>query len=319
MFRFALISLARMMLTVVTVTFLCFAAMNIFGQPLVNIMGGAALDPERFGAEIAEVTAQYRLDDPIPVRYLAWLGDVITGDFGRSYISQQSISTVVADRLPVTVLLVVMAQMLAVAIAVPWAVSTAARQGSRWDRWSTSTSFGLIAFPSFAVGVVVFYLVVVRWQILPSRFDDTSLSGRLHSLVGPAVTLALPLMATYQQVLASELRTTLHMPFIDLARAKGVSPRRILWVHALRPASFGLLTTFGINTGALLGGSLVVEQIFTVPGVGLELIRAIDRDDFPVVLAFVVVISVAFVVASWLVDMAYSLMDPRTRSRPEIR
>lgn len=319
MLRFVLISAARMVLTVVTVTFLCFAAMNVFGLPLVNIMGEAALDPERFGAEIAEVTARYRLDDPIPVRYAVWLGDVVTGDFGRSYISQQSISTLIADRLPVTVLMVVMAQVIAVSIAVPWAVSAAARQGTWWDRSSTSTSFGLIAFPSFAVGVVLFYLFVVRWQILPSRFDDSSLSGRLHSLIGPAVTLALPLMATYQQVLATELRTTLQAPFIDLARAKGVSPRRILWVHALRPASFGLLTTFGINTGALLGGSLVIEQIFTVPGVGLELIRAIDRDDFPVVLAFVVIISVAFVLASWLVDLAYTLMDPRTRSRPGAR
>lgn len=313
MIRYLVRSLLRLMLTVVTVTFLAFAAMNVFGNPLVNIMGAAALTPEVYGDQIAEVTAKYRLDEPVLVRYWYWLVDAVRLDFGRSYISSQSVSTIVWERLPVTILLVLMAQFIAIAVAVPWGLLAASREGGRRDSWSATTSFALIALPTFAAGVLMFYIFVVRWQWLPSRYDDTNLATRMTTLLIPAITLALPLMATYQRILHTELRSVLQMPFIDLARAKGNSSSRILWHHALRLSSFGLLTTFGINTGALIGGSLVIEQIFTVPGAGLEIVRAIDRDDYPLVLAFVVVISVAFVVASWLVDAGYRILDPRLR------
>lgn len=318
MIRYLVRSVLRLMLTVITVTFLAFAAMNVFGNPLVNIMGAAALLPDVYGDEIAQVTAKHRLDEPVVIRYWYWLADAVRLDFGRSYISDQSVSAIVWERLPVTILLVLMAQTIAIVIAVPWGVFAASREGGRRDSWSATASFALIALPTFAAGVLLFYAFIVRWQWLPSRYDDTDLMSRLKTLLIPAITLALPLMATYQRILHTELRSVLQMPFIDLARAKGNPSSRILWRHALRLSSFGLLTTFGINTGALIGGSLVIEQIFTIPGAGLEIVSAIDRDDYPLVLAFVVVISIAFVLASWLVDASYRILDPRLRAT-EIR
>lgn len=305
--------LLRLAATVLIVTFLAFAAMNVIGEPLVNILGAAALDPEGHADDIAEVTEQYHLDDPLVVRYGYWLGDVATGDFGRSYINEQSVSAVLAEKLPVTLWLVLLAQAIALVVAVPWGVLAASRDGGWRDRASTVASFALIALPTFAVGVLLFYLLVVRWQWFPSRFDRSSLSAQLHSLMAPAIALALPLAAVYQRVLHTDMTSVLRSQYIAFARAKGISPRRLLWVHALRPSSFGLLTTFGVNTGALIGGTLVIEQIFSVPGAGSEIVRAIDRDDFPTVLAFVVVISVTFVLVNWLVDTLYHVLDPRIR------
>lgn len=303
----------RLAVTVLTVTFLAFAAMNVIGEPLVNILGPAALDTEGHADDIAAATEQYHLDEPLVVRYGHWLGSVVTGDFGRSYINEQSVSSVLAEKLPVTLSLVVLTQSLALAVAVPWGILAASREGALRDKLSTLVSFAFIAVPTFAAGVLLFYLLVVRWQWFPSRFDDATLGTRLHSLAAPALALALPLAAVYQRVLHTEMASVLRSPYITFARAKGNSPSRVLWAHALRPSSFGLLTTFGVNSGALIGGTLVIEQIFSVPGAGYEIVKAIDRDDFPTVLAFVVVISVAFVVANWLVDIAYHLLDPRVR------
>jgi peptide/nickel transport system permease protein len=307
------VRLARLAATVLTVTFLSFAAMNVFGEPLVNILGNAALDPVGHADDIAEVTEKYHLDSPVVVAYGHWLAGLGTGDFGRSYVNEQSVSTILAEKLPVTLRLVVLAQLIAIIVAVPWAVLAASKEGGIRDRGSTVVSFGLIALPEFAVGVLLFYLLVVRWRWLPSRYDGGSLLAELHSLMAPALALALPLAAVYQRLLHTELALTLRSEFIAFARAKGNTTRRVLWLHALRPSSFGLVTAFGMNTGALIGGTLVVEQIFSVPGAGGAIVTAIDRDDFPTVLGFVVVISVAFVLVNWMVDTAYQLLDPRIR------
>lgn len=306
---------ARLVLTMFTVTFLSFAAMNVIGEPLVNILGAAALDPANHADDIAAAEAKYHLDDPFLVRYGLWVGDLATGDLGRSFVNDESVSKIVAEKLPVTLWLVLLTQLLAICVAVPWALFAASKPRGVRSSASTVSSFALVSMPEFAVGVVLFYLLVVRWQLLPSRYDGSSVGGRVHSLLAPAITLALPLAATYQRVLHSELMMVLRAPYISFARAKGVSPRAVMWSHALRPASFGLITTIGVSTGGLIGGSLVIEQIFSIPGAGTEIVSAIIRDDLPTVLAFVVVMSVGFVVANGIVDLVYVLLDPRLRRR----
>ena len=307
--------IARLVLTLVTVTFLSFAAMNVIGEPLVNILGAAALDPANHADDIAAAEAKYHLDDPFLTRYGLWVGDLVTGDLGRSFVNDESVSKIVGEKLPVTLWLVLLTQLLAVSVAVPWALFAASKPRGVRSAASTVSSFALVSMPEFAVGVVLFYLLVVRWQVLPSRYDGSSLGGRIHSLLAPAITLALPLAATYQRVLHSELMMVLRAPYIAFARAKGVPPRAVMWSHALRPASFGLITTIGVSTGGLIGGSLVIEQIFSIPGAGTEIVSAIIRDDLPTVLAFVVVMSVGFVVVNGIVDLLYVLLDPRLRRR----
>lgn len=308
--------LGQMLIVVLAVTFLAFAAMNFLGDPLTNILGPiATADPAELTpdqrADREEARELYHLDDPFIVRYGRWLGDMVTGDFGRSFKNQVNVSTEIADRLPVTVFLMVYAQVLAVVIAIPWAVYSASRAYRAGDKVSTIVSFGLLGIPVFALVVLLFWLFAVQWEIFPTRFDDTDIASRLRSLFLPAVALATPLIATYQRLLRTDLISTLQEDFIAVARAKGMSGWHVLFRHALRPSLFSMLTVFGIQTGALIGGSIVVEQYFGIPGIGRAVIEAIIRDDFPLVLAVVVVVSVIFVLVNFLVDLLYSYLDPR--------
>ena len=307
-----------MVLVMLAVTFLSFAGLNFLGDPLVNILGPIALaDPADLpadqAAQLVEAREQYNLDDPFPVRYGKWVGDMLTGDFGRSFKNSINVSTELADRLPITILLMVYAQVIAVVVSVPWAIWTASRAYRLGDKVSTVFSFGLLGIPVFALVVLLFWLFAVRWQIFPTRFDDSDITSRLSSLFLPAVSLAVPLIATYQRLLRTDLISTLQEDFIAVARAKGMSNFHILFRHALRPSLFSMLTVFGINTGALIGGSIVVEQYFGIPGIGKAAIEAIIRDDFPVVLAVVVVVSLMFVLINVIVDLLYTYLDPRVK------
>ncbi len=310
--------LAQMLLVVLAVTFLAFSAMNFLGDPLTNILGPiATADPDTLTADqradLVEARETYYLDDPFIVRYGRWLTDMLTGDFGRSFKNQVLVSTELSSRLPVTIFLMVYAQVMAVAISIPWAIYAASRAYRLGDKVSTVTSFGLLGIPVFALVVILFWLFAVQLEIFPTRYDDSSIGSRLTSLFLPAVALATPLIATYQRLLRTDLISTLQEDFIAVARAKGMSNRHVLFRHALRPSLFSMLTVFGINTGALIGGSIVVEQYFGIPGIGRAVIEAIIRDDFPVVLAVVVIVSVIFVVVNVLVDILYTYLDPRVK------
>ncbi len=307
--------LVQMVLVVVAVTFLAFGAMNFLGDPLFNILGPIA--NEDAGPEYAEVRAEaraeYHLDDPFVVRYGRWLGDMVQGDFGRSFKNQTNVSTELKNKLPITMFLMVYAQVLAVLISIPWALWSASRAYRAVDKASTVLSFGMLGIPVFALSVLLFWLLAVKWQVFPTRYDDESFGSKLNSMFLAAATLAIPLVATYQRLLRTDLISTLQEDFIAVARAKGLPQWRILFRHALRPSMFSMLTVFGIQTGALIGGSLIVEQQFSIPGIGAAVVEAIIRDDFPVVLAIVVIVSVIFVVVNFFVDLLYSFLDPRVR------
>ncbi len=332
MLRFAARRLGLLTAVLFAVTFLAFSAMNLLGDPLVNVVGPLAeLDCEGIAAglvadmsvdaasndceTVAEARATYHLDRPVPVRYVLWLGDIATGDLGTSFQNKQPVSQILREKLPETVILLVMAQAVSLGIAIPWGVIAAYRANRAFDRGSTVASFGLLSIPNFAMGVVLLYLLALRWQIFPSAYDHDSVGGLLFSMILPAFTLGLPLAASYQRLLRTDLITTLQEDFVHMARAKGLPPLRIMFRHALRPSLFSVVTVFGVSTGSLIGGSLVVEQIFGIPGIGREIVTAVVRDDFPVVLAMVVVIAVTFVVINFLVDLLYTWLDPRVRAR----
>ncbi len=324
--------LAQLVAVVLAVTFLAFAAMNTLGDPLFNVVGfHAAVDCDAvLAGEVEDVSAQggtsigdcqvvaeareeFHLDEPLVFRYGRWVGDLLHGDFGTSFKNRMPVSTLLADRLPKSMLLMLMAEVFALTVSIPWAVAAAYRANRNFDRASTVGAFGMLALPNFALGVILFYLFVVRWQVFPSRFEDDSLPLRLRSLVLPAVTLGLPLAATYFRLLRTDLITTLQEDFVVMARAKGLSDRWILFRHALRPSLFSLVTVFGLNTAALIGGALIVEQIFSIPGLGRALVEASIRDDYPVVLGATVVIATGFVMINFAVDLLYSYLDPRVR------
>ncbi len=321
--RYWLQRLAMMILLLIAVSMLTFAAMSFLGDPLFNILGPVAGDtenPENL-AKIEAAKEQYYLDKPLPERYARWAGDFVTGDFGVQFSTdgQPPVSGLLKERLPRTLQLMLMAQFLALAIAIPWGVVTASRANGVVDRASTFTSFMFVSLPNFALAVILFYIFALKLDWLPDTYHATdpfwglTHRHRLVQLVLPAFTLALPGASVYQRLLRTDLITTLQEDFILMARAKGVPKWRVLFRHALRPSMFSVITIFGINAGALIGGALVVEIYFRIPGVGTAIVEAVLREDFPVVLALVMVIATAFVVLNFIVDVFYTFLDPRVR------
>jgi peptide/nickel transport system permease protein len=211
-------------------------------------------------------------------------------------------------------MLLVMAQFIATVIAIPWSLWAAAKANRPIDKASTITTFLIIALPSFALGVILKYVFAIQLGWFPQTFNaqDPFLS-RVYQMFLPALTVALPAAAVYQRLLRTDLITTLQEDFILMARSKGVSKNAVLFRHALRPSLFSFVTVFGINTGAMIGGSLIAETIFRVPGLGSAIVEAVATEDFPVVLAIVMIIATAFVVVNVVIDVLYSLIDPRVR------
>ena len=316
--RYWLQRLGAAIALLLAVSMLTFGAMNLLGDPLFNILGPTAASTTPEDLEIIEAAkAEYNLDDPLPVRYVKWASAFVVGDFGVQFTAdgQPPVSDLIKERFPRTLMLLIMAQTMAVMIAVPWALIAASKADKAVDKVSTVTSFLFIAIPNFGLAVILKYLFALKFSIFPLIFDASDpFWSRVWQMVLPALALALPVASVYQRLLRTDLITTLQEDYILTARSKGVSKRNVLFKHALRPSLFSFITIFGINTGALLGGALIVEQIFIIPGLGSAIVLAILAEDFPVVLAIVMIITAAFVLINIVVDLIYSLIDPRVRA-----
>ena len=303
--------------TVAPLESLTVTGASVIVEPTVVSGSGVRIwpEPEQL-AQIAEAETEFYLDAPLPERYVRWLGDFVTGDMGPQFskTGEPPVTDLIKERLPRTAALLIMAQTMAVLISIPWALWSAAKSDTTADKLSTVTTFLIIALPNFALGVILKWVFAIQLGWFPLTFvANDPLPARLWQLVLPAFTIALPAAAVYQRLLRTDLITTLQEDFILMARSKGVSRRAVLFKHALRPSLFSFLTVFGITTGALIGGSLIVETIFRVPGLGSAIVEAVVVDDFPIVLAIVMIIAFVFVVVNILVDVLYSLIDPRVR------
>ena len=211
-------------------------------------------------------------------------------------------------------------RLFALGLAIPWAVTSAARANSRIDKGLTMTSFAAISLPSFATAVLLYYVFSVKLDWLPDTYNAIdpfwgfSHDHRLIQLILPALTLGIGAAAQYARLLRTDMITTLREDFILMAKSKGVPRKRVLYIHALRSSLFSLITLLAINVGFMIGGSIVVESFFRIPGIGLAIIEAVLRDDFPVVLAIVMLVSCGFMVLNYLADILYSVLDPRIRN-----
>jgi peptide/nickel transport system permease protein len=310
--------LGTAVLLLFAVSAITFGALNVLGDPLFNILGPTAGDTDN-PASIALIEAaeeQYHLNDPLPQRYGRWVGDFVTGDFGVQFTldGQPPVRDLIEERLPRSAMLLIMAQLMATMISIPWALWSASRTDKIVDKLSTVSTFLIIALPNFALGVILKYAFAIKLSWFPLTFNATDpFFTRVFQMFLPALTIALPAAAVYQRLLRTDLITTLQEDFILMARSKGVTRNRVLFKHALRPSLFSFVTVFGINTGALIGGSLIVETIFRVPGLGSAIVEAVIREDFPVVLAIVMIIATIFVLVNVFVDVVYAIIDPRVR------
>lgn len=304
--------LPALVVTLLVVSILTFLLMSLLpGDPALQILGQDAT-PDA----IAEKRAELRLDDPLPVRYGAWLGDTLTGDLGRSERTGQAVTSAIAERLPVTLQIGGMALAIALLLAIPLGTLSAYKAGSQADKTITASSFGLLAVPNFMMALLLILIFAERLGLLPAtgwvRLTDDPVENVRAALL-PALSLAAGELAVFTRLLRSDMISTLQQDSITMARAKGISPSRILFRHALRPSSFSLMTVVGVQVGAIISGSVVVETIFAVPGVGRLLVDAILQRDLVMVQGIALVIAATFVVVNFVVDLLYSYLDPRIR------
>lgn len=302
----------RLVVVLFCVTLVTFVIVNILPGDIAIVILGTLATPQ----DIAGLRADLGLDRPMLVRYFDWLGSALSGDLGRSYRNGEPVAQAIADRLPVSLELMILAQLVALGIAVPVALLSARKPGGFFDRLSASAAFGFLAMPNFMLGIVLIYLFSVTFDLLPATgFSPLSdgLWDNLESMILPTLTLGLVEWTVLMRVLRADLLTTLKEDFILLARAKGLPPWRVLMLHALRPSSFTLITILGLNIGGLIGGAVIVEQIFALPGVGRLLLGGIFNRDLILVQGTVSFIAAAFVIINFLVDMLYAVLDPRVR------
>lgn len=303
-------------LTLIAIVFaataLTFAVTEILpGDAAVAILGDTATE-----AEIQSLRQELGLERPLVVRYADWLGNAMTGDLGRSYRTRESIAVMIGQRLPVTIELIILTQIIALGLAVPAGIIAAYRNRSGIDHALGSVSIGLLSTPAFVIGIGLIYTLSVALGWFPAsgyvRPGDGILDN-LHSMILPALTLALAEFPVYMRLLRADMIATLQQDFILVARAKGLGVRDILIGHALRPSSLSLVTVIGINLGRLVGGAVIIETLFAIPGIGQMLVNAVYQHDHFAIQGVVLVVATGFVLINIAVDMAYALLDPRVR------
>ena len=296
----------------VAVSLLTFLIASLLPGDLAYVILGDQATPDK----VAALRHDMGLDQPIWWRYASWLGHVLQGDFGRSFRTGQTVLQAVSERLPVSIELMLLAELAALAIGIPLAIACAVRSGSAFDRFMTGSAFGMLSVPAFLSAILLIYLFAVELRWLPATgyvpFGEDPV-GNLRSFVLPALTLALGEWRVLMRVLRSDMIATLQEDYIAMARAKGLKPSRILLVHALKPSSLTLVTVTGINIGRLIGGTVIVESVFALPGIGRLLLGAIYTRDLIILQGVVLFVACGYVLMNFVVDMLYAILDPRIR------
>lgn len=305
-----LVQLAAVLLVV---TFFSFLLIHLLpGDPAVTII------PFGNDAQRTALRHDLGLNKPILDQYGHWLGHFVRGDFGKYYrqFGGESVSSHLKHAFPVSLQLLLYAELLALLLAIPLGILAAYRSGTWFDRVLSGTAFGALALPDFVLGLIlIFYLAVkLRWfPVLGYTPIGQDVVKHFKSMFLPALSLALAQAAIYMRLLRSDMIATLQEDFILMARAKGLPTWRILLRHALRPSSFSLLTVAGISVGSLIGGAIVVEVIFTLPGIGLTIFQAISDRQYVAMQACIAVVGCGYVITNFAVDLLYTVLDPRIR------
>jgi len=303
--RYVRQKLVQVVIVLLATTFLSvFLMRQVKGaDPAIAISGGLVSDPKA----LEEIRHKWSLDKPIVVQWGRWVKNMVKGDLGQSSAFNVSVGTLLKQRVPTTLYLMLYTQVLSLLIAIPLGVYAAYRPNRLFDRVSSSVAFGLLSVPNFVVAVVLVLFFSLKFHWFPAQ------STYVRNLFLPTVANAVGQVAIYMRLLRADMVTTLQNDFITMARAKGLPSSRILFRHAFRPSTFSLITAAAVNVGALIGGVVITEQLFALPGVGKLTVDAIFRRDFLVLQACVALFAIAFVVVNFAVDMAYAFIDPRIR------
>jgi len=315
------------------VSLIVFVMMTLTpGDPVQIMIGDQAVTPEQEAA----MRRDLGLDRPIAERFFVFLGNALTGDFGTSFYHKRPVSEVIAERLPATIELSLVALIVALATSIPLGVLAAVRKDSIFDRIATVGSLLGVSLPGFWFGILLLMLFAVQLRLLPVSgrigysaeiepitrllLVDTLLRGRfdafldaLRHIILPAITLGLPMTAILMRVTRTSMLEVMRQDYVTFAEAKGLSRRRILFRHALKNALIPTVSVAAIETGSLLGGNMIVETVFGWPGLGRLVVESIFLRNYPLVQAAVLLYAVTYVLLNFLADILYTVLNPRVR------
>ncbi|MCS5736067.1 ABC transporter permease [Herbiconiux daphne] len=316
--RSALRKIGYAALVVLVVTFGVSLMLSLAPGSVAETILGENATPEN----VALLNKELGYDRPFIVQYLDWLSHAVRGDLGVSPITHLPVTEAILQRLPVTLELAVLALVLSLVIAVPLAIVSAARAGSALDRGISAATSVFLSVPAFVAGPVLIYFFAVQLRVFPALgwvpIED-GLGANLAAAFLPALAAALVEIAAFHRVLRADLIGTLREDFVAAARAKGLSPSYVMFRHAFRPSSFSLLTISALSLARLIGGTIIVETLFVLPGIGQLIANAVLQRDVVTVQGVVAFIAVTFVVVNMIVDVSYGLIDPRLRRAPAAR
>lgn len=301
-----------------------FLVVSFFTAGLMSLVPGKpetiVIPFDQTGEQQQAFREANNLDEPLPVRWFEWAKDFLSGDLGNFYSATGG--EAVADRFgeswPVSLSLIIYTQLLALAVAIPLAIWAAYRSGGWVDKIINTTAFAFISLPSFAIALILTYYLGVKLGWLPTqgyvRLTEDPVE-HFRSVAIPVLSLAAGQIAVYMRLLRSDLVATLQEDFILMAKSKGISNGRVLWRHALRPSSLTLLTVTGLSMGNLIGGTLVVEFLLSIPGLGVLLGESVLSRQYEALQSLVAIVAIVFVLINFAVDALYTVLDPRIRER----
>ena len=299
------------------ISFIVFLSIQATGDPLAAYTVDASLTSD----DIARLKAKYGLDQPVPIQYLNWLKNMVTGNWGTSYFTRESVVDMFLERLPNTLILFAVSYGLILVVALILGILTAVRQYSLFDYSVTALSFLGIATPSFWLGLMLIYLFAVRlktWSLpsLPAGgmydlSEGKTLAEVSRHVILPAVTLSVVVCARYVRYIRSSILEQLQLDYVRTASAKGLRSRTVLFRHILKNVLLPLITLVGLDLPNFLSGTIVIESIFAWPGVGRLFWSAAERTDIPVLMAIMLFVAVMTVLFNLIADIFYAVVDPR--------
>jgi peptide/nickel transport system permease protein len=298
--------------TLIIVSVLVFALQKLLPGDPVLTMAGEERDPQ----VLAFLREKYRLDDPIPIQYFAWIGSALTGNLGISLRTDIPVLALIMSKLPVTIELAIMAMIVALAIGIPAGIISAVKKGTAVDYTANVIALSGLSIPNFWLGIMLIMLISVRWQLLPASgyvppTEDLWLN--IKTMLMPAFVLGTGLAASLMRHTRSAMLGVMRSDYIRTARAKGLLSRKVILKHALRNALVPIVTLSTLLFGELLAGAVLTEQIFTIPGFGKLIVDAVFNRDYAVVQGVVLCTAVGFIFMNLLADVLYVLVNPRLR------
>lgn len=314
--RYVVQRLLSMLAVQFGVIVLVFLSLHLAPGDPVNILIPMDVSGTAAVERAEEIRAELGLDQPLPKQFVRYLGSVVKFDFGRSIFSGRAVGPELLERIPATLQLGVAAMALAVVIGIPFGVMAALRRGTWFDNGVMFLALSGVSFPNFFLGTLLILLFGLIWPILPpSGYANASLLSweGFQYLILPAVTLAVGPAATFARLARSTMLDVMNEDYVRTAWAKGLGPFRVIFHHAFRNSLIPIITVLGMQVGFLLGGAVVVESVFSWPGVGRYMLAGLVGRDYPVVQATTLVLSSVFVFTVFLTDLSYSLIDPRIR------